>query len=96
MRWGDEAAVRELFRDGVSDLRVARRICVQRFPSPAYYVDFFRRYYGPTLKAFEALDAAGQGRLTADLEALVREHNRSGDETVAIHSEYLEIVAVRR
>ena len=96
MRWGDEAAVRDLFGDGVADLRAERRICVQRFPSPAFYIDFFRRYYGPTLKAFESLDAAGQERLAADLEALLREHNRSGDDTLVLHSEYLEIVATRR
>ena len=69
---------------------------MQRFPSPAFYIDFFRRYYGPTLKAFESLDAAGQERLAADLEALLREHNRSGDDTLVLHSEYLEIVATRR
>jgi ubiquinone/menaquinone biosynthesis C-methylase UbiE len=95
-RWGDEAAVRELFGDGVSDLRMERRICVQRFPSTSFYIDFFCRYYGPTLKAFEALDAAGQERLAADMAALLREHNRSGDDTLVLHSEYLEIVATRR
>ena len=96
MRWGDEAAVRELFGDGVAELWAAWRSFAPRFPSPAFYVDFYRRYYGPTLKAFEALDAAGQEELAADLEALVREYNRSGDETVVIHAEYLEIVATRR
>jgi len=96
MRWGDEATVRELLGDGVAELRAARRICVQRFPSPAFYVDFFRTHYGPTLKAFAALDALGQGRLAGDLDALVREHNRSRDHTVVIHSEYLEVVATRR
>ncbi len=96
MRWGDEAAVRDLFGDGVADLRMTRRICVQRFPSPAFYIDFFCRYYGPTLKAFEALDADGQGRLAADMGALLREHNRSGDDTLVLHSEYLEVVATRR
>lgn len=95
-RWGDEAAVREIFGDEVSDLRMARQICVQRYPSTSYYIDFFSRYYGPTLKAFEALDSAGQERLAADLTALVNEHNRSGDETLVLHSEYLEIVATRR
>jgi len=96
MRWGDEATVRELLGDGVGELRAARRICVQRYPSPSFYVDFFRTHYGPTLKAFAALDALGQGRLAGDLEALVREHNRSRDHTVVIHSEYLEVVATRR
>jgi ubiquinone/menaquinone biosynthesis C-methylase UbiE len=96
MRWGDEGAVRELLGDGVSNLRMERRICVQRFPSARFYIDFFCRYYGPTLKAFEALDAAGQERLAADMDALLREHNQSGDDTLVLHSEYLEIVATRR
>ncbi len=96
MRWGDEEVVRGLFGDGVSNLRMERRICVQRFPSARFYIDFFRRYYGPTLKAFEALDAAGQERLAADMETLLGEHNRSGDDTLVLHSEYLEIVATPR
>lgn len=95
-RWGDEAAVRELFGDGVSDLRATRQFRVQRYPSAANYIDNFSRYFGPTLKAFEALDTAGQERLAADLTVLLNEHNRSDDETLVLHSEYLEIVATRR
>ena len=96
VRWGDEAAVRELLGGGVADLQMARHVFVQRWPSPAFYVEFIRRYYGPTLKAFEALDGEGQRRQAADMEALVREHNVSGDDTVVFPSEYLEIVATRR
>jgi hypothetical protein len=31
----------------------------QRFLSADHWIEFFRTYYGPTLKAFAALDDAG-------------------------------------
>ena len=60
------------------------------------YVEFFRTYYGPTLKGFEALDAARQEALARDLEDLVLRHNRSDDGTLVVPSDYLEVVATRR
>ena len=96
MRWGDEDAVAELLGSGVTNLKTERRMFTLRFLSPQHFVYFFRTYYGPTFKTFEALDADGKERLAADTEALLREHNRSGDETLAVDSEYLEIVAMRR
>ena len=56
----------------------------------------FRKWYGPVLKAFEALPADGQLRLEKDLLSLVRTVNRSGDATMVVPSEYLEVVIVRR
>jgi hypothetical protein len=59
-------------------------------------VEWFRSYYGPTIRAFAALDEAGQEALAQDLRNLLRERNISGDETVVVPSDYLEAVAVRR
>ena len=56
----------------------------------------FRKWYGPLLKAFEALPADGHLRLEKDLLSLVRTVNRSGDATMVVPSEYLEVVIVRR
>ena len=44
-----------------------------RYRSPEHWVEVFRTYYGPTHKAFAALDAGGQAALEADLLALLRE-----------------------
>jgi hypothetical protein len=46
-------------------------------------------------KTYAALDSQRQGDLTRDLLALIARHNRSGDETAVIPSEYLEIVIER-
>ena len=99
VKWGDEETVRERFKDGVSHLKLSRRLYPFRYPfSPSEVVEFFRTYYGPTHKAFAALDALyeKQSALRADLEQLWTEHNTATDGTTSIDSEYLEVVAIRQ
>ena len=67
-----------------------------RYPSSEHFVDWFRNYYGPTVRAFAALEPEGQNALERDLRELLEERNTSGDETLVVPSEYLEAVAVRR
>jgi SAM-dependent methyltransferase len=94
--WGDEATVRERFREGVAELTLTRRFYSFKYPfGPAEVVEFFRTYYGPTQRAFAALDANGQSVLRRDLEALWSAHNRATDGTTHVESEYLEVVAIR-
>jgi ubiquinone/menaquinone biosynthesis C-methylase UbiE len=94
--WGTEERLQELLGEDVSSLETARRIYTFRYPSAEYFVDWFREYYGPTVRAFAALDEAGQEALAQDLKDLLHEYNNSGDETMVVPSEYLEVVAVRR
>ncbi len=56
----------------------------------------FRSYYGPILEAFAALDSAAQAALAGDLLTLVHRHDRSGDATMVVPGEYLEVVIARR
>ena len=93
--WGTEERVRELFGDGVSSLKATRRTYVFRYPSAEYFVEFFRNYYGPTVRAFGALDPEGQDALAQDLRELLDSHDTSGDETLVVPSDYLEVVAVK-
>ncbi|MBM0238031.1 class I SAM-dependent methyltransferase [Micromonospora sp. ATA32] len=95
VEWGVETRVRELLGGAVGPLRVARREFVFRFGAPAEFADFFRANYGPTLKAFEALDEERRSLLHADLVDLARRHDRATDGTVRIPAEYLEVVAQR-
>ena len=55
----------------------------------------FRTYYGPMNKTFGALDAEKQAAFTQDLLALMEARNRSGDRTLVLPSEYLEVVIER-
>ena len=53
---------------------------------------FQRRFFGPVVRALSALEPEPQRALEADLVALAREWNRSGDATAFIPTEYLEAV----
>ena len=97
VKWGEGEIVRQRFTDGISHLRLSRHLYPFRYPfSPAEVVEFFRLYYGPTNKAFAALDAEKQSALRRDLEQLWAEHNTATDGTTLVLAEYLEVVAIRQ
>jgi hypothetical protein len=94
--WGDEVAVRDRLRVEIADLQLTRRWISFNYPfDPLRVVECLRLYYGPTLRAFEALDAVDQAALRRDLERLWSEHNQAADGTTHVESEYLEVVAIR-
>ena len=95
MLWGDEATVRDRL-ESFTSVKLTRRIAVMRYPfPPAETVEFFRRYYGPTGRAFEALGSQAQESLHRSLVELQTTFNVSPTpETTEVHAEYLEIVAV--
>lgn len=94
--WGDEDTVRARLDDGVADLRLARKLYPLEYPfPPAEVVEFFRAYYGPTNRAFAALDADGQAALRAEMEQFWSESNLSGDGGTRVDAEYLEVIARR-
>lgn len=83
MTWGVEDHVRERFgRAGVPIERVAfeRDTYTFRFAGPtAEFVDIFRRYYGPTMNAFEAATQNGRAdTLQHELETLFASQNTTG------------------
>jgi ubiquinone/menaquinone biosynthesis C-methylase UbiE len=96
IQWGTEARLRELFGDRIAELRLRTRHIIFRYPSPVAYIQYWRRYYGPTLKAFEAVGEAGRDGLEADLLELIARFNRADDGTMIVESEYLETVIVTR
>ena len=94
--WGTEDRLLELFGPAIKEIQASKREFNFRYRSPAHFLETFRTYYGPMHKAFAALDVAGQAALTQDLRALMEKFNRSGDMTLVIPSEYLEVVIFRR
>ena len=93
--WGTRTRIAELFDDHATSIKAAQRNFVFRYRSPDHLLEIFRTYYGPVLKTFAALAPPAQAALEGDLLALVDTFNRSGDGTVVIPSEYLEIVITR-
>jgi hypothetical protein len=72
---------------------MARRSFVFRYASIDHFIDVFRRYYGPTHKAFAALQGTpGAAALSHEIAILLQEWNRGGSRSIAIPAEYLEVV----
>ena len=93
--WGTRARLQEMFPANMASVAATPRQFVMRYKSPAHWLDVFRTFYGPVLKTFGALDAAGQDALAADLIALIDRFNRAEDGTMVVPSEYLEVVVTR-
>jgi ubiquinone/menaquinone biosynthesis C-methylase UbiE len=96
IQWGTEERLRELFGDAIAEIRVEKRHYTFRDRSPEAFVEYWRRFYGPTLKSFEAVGEAGRGALQADLVELIARFNRADDGTMIVPNEYLEVVIVKR
>ncbi|HVT00332.1 MAG TPA: class I SAM-dependent methyltransferase [Solirubrobacterales bacterium] len=92
--WGKEEHVRELFGDGIAELRVERLVNRQAFRSPDHYVEFFRSYFGPMKAAFEKVGPQGAPALEADLRAYLEAIN-DDERALVLEPDYLQIVAVR-
>jgi len=93
--WGTEEHIRELFGDGISDLRVERRLSRQPFRSAEHYIEYFRKYFGPTQSAYERVGAEGEQALSEDLRSFLEGANTAGDGAMVLEAEYLEVAAVR-
>ncbi len=94
--WGTRARIDEMFGSHASAIQAEPRHFVFRYRSPEHWLQVFKSYYGPLLKAFAALEPAAQAALESDLIAQIDRFNRSGDAGMVVPSEYLEIVITRQ
>jgi ubiquinone/menaquinone biosynthesis C-methylase UbiE len=94
--WGTSERLEEMFGKAARSIVIETRNFNFRYRSPEHFVEIFREYYGPMLKAFEAIDDAGRAALAQDIVDLIGRMNTSGDGTMVVPSEYLEVVITRR
>ncbi len=94
--WGTESHLAELFGAQAKQIRCERRLFNFRYRSAAHWVQIFRDYYGPTHKAFAALDANAAQALERDITNLLEQMNVAGSASLVVPSEYLEVVISKR
>jgi ubiquinone/menaquinone biosynthesis C-methylase UbiE len=94
--WGTWEWMEKAFRSQSSSVVAEPRYFNFRYRSAQHFLDVFRTYYGPMLKAFEALEATGKKGLASDIVELIGRFNKSGDATIVVPSEYLEVVITKR
>lgn len=97
MTWGMEAHIIERFdQAGVPKEKISTVKDTYSFispdKSPARVIDLFRRYYGPTMNAFEAAEKNGKvEELHNQLLELAMEHNRNTDSGTSISATFLRV-----
>jgi ubiquinone/menaquinone biosynthesis C-methylase UbiE len=95
-RWGTEELLRQLLGPATSEIRTERLMSHWYYLSPEHAVEVFRNYFGPTHRAFQALDTAGQEALQRDLLAIFAGNNKAKNGTVHVECEYLQVLARRK
>jgi len=95
MTWGIESNVIERFgAAGIpkENISFARDTFTFNFPgTPSAYVDEFRKYYGPTMNAFEAAEKNGRAaELQKELEELFNSQNK-GQNATSIPATFLRV-----
>ena len=93
--WGTEERLRELFGDGISELRINPRVFKFRYRSPEHYLEVFRTYFGPVKMVWDNLDEAGREEFAAQARQLLERFDEGGGRALVAPGEYLEAVAVR-
>jgi ubiquinone/menaquinone biosynthesis C-methylase UbiE len=101
MKWGVESDVIERFvAAGVAkeNISFVRDTFTFKTPKPpSEFLDTFRRYYGPTMNAFEAAEKSGRTNdLSKELDALFTAQNKSAKaDATAIPATFLRVTVVR-
>jgi ubiquinone/menaquinone biosynthesis C-methylase UbiE len=93
--WGTKARLDTLFGSQAVVAAESRNF-VFRYKSPVHWLEIFRDYYGPVLKAFASLNPEARKALEKDLLALLDQHNVAKDGTLVLPSEYLEAVITKK
>jgi ubiquinone/menaquinone biosynthesis C-methylase UbiE len=96
MTWGTRAYLSDMFGSAASSIKTEPRHFNFRYRSAEHFIEVFRTYYGPMLKAFSALEPSQQDHLESDLHDLIGRMNRADDDTMVVPSEYLEVVIMKR
>ncbi|MFB9267307.1 class I SAM-dependent methyltransferase [Bradyrhizobium erythrophlei] len=94
--WGTRTRLAEMFDADAAAIKVEPRHFNFRYRSAEHFLDVFKTYYGPVLKAFAALEPAKQTELHNDLHALIVRMNRARVGSMVVPSEYLEVVITKR
>ena len=94
--WGTPLRITEMFGATATSIKAEPRHFTFRYRSPEHFLEIFRNYYGPMLKAFAALDETNGRGLRRDLLALIGSINAATDGTMIVPSEYLQVVITKR
>lgn len=90
--WGRPEFIEEHFAADSASIDITMKTYTFRFPSPEFYLDFFRKHYGLTKRAFQVVGPEGEEALAADILGVIHDMNTATDGTMSVPSEYAEVL----
>ncbi len=94
--WGTEKRLKELFGGATSSIHIADRSALFRYRDSTHWIETFRTYFGPIMRVLGTLDESRQGEFLKELDDTLNRFNRSGDDTLVVSSDYLEVVMTKK
>jgi ubiquinone/menaquinone biosynthesis C-methylase UbiE len=94
VRWGTEEGLREI-SGGAVTFQLTPRTFHQYYRSVDHMLDTFFQYFGPAVRAREAVGDAGYPALRRDLAEVFSRLNRATDFTAQVASDYLVVIATK-
>jgi len=94
--WGTEKRLRELFGGATSSIHIAERSALFRYRDSGHWIEVFRTYFGPIIRVLETLDEKRRGEFLTELDDTLNRFNRSGDDTLVVSADYLEVVMTKK
>ena len=93
--WGTEKRLKELFGETTSSMNINKRSALFRYRDNAHWIDVFKTWFGPIMLVLQTLGEQGSGEFLRELDATLSRFNVSGDDTLVVSADYLEVVIVK-
>jgi len=93
--WGTEKRLKELFGAATSSMNISKRSALFRYRNSAHWIEVFRTWFGPIMLVLEKLDQKGRDEFLRELDDTLTRFNVSGDNTLMLSADYLEVVIVK-
>ena len=90
--WGTEHRLRELFGKSTSLMKIDRRSALFRYHDSKHWIRVFSTYFGPIMRVLDTLQDPKRAEFLKELDATLNRFNRSGDSTLMVSADYLEVV----
>lgn len=95
LRWGTREGIEDLLGDGTRSITNEPRTDLQHYRSVEHAVEVFSTYFGPSLRALEAVGEEGQEEFLSDMRAVFARYNRAEDGAAVVENRYLQTIATR-
>lgn len=93
--WGTEKRLKELFGGSTSSMKIAERSALFRYNSSAHWIEVFSKYFGPVMRVLANVEEPKRGEFLEELDATLNRFNKSGDDTLMVSADYLEVVITK-